>query len=62
MMPQDPNADPTILMVTDVDDPFAPGPRDRLMLNVKDDRERIDALLDKLLTLYNVEARKNLPI
>lgn len=51
----DANADPTIITVTDVDDPFAPLPRDVLMLNVKDDRDVIDALLDKILALYNVE-------
>ena len=32
------------------------------MLNVKDDRERIDAFLDRILNLYHVEARKKLPI
>lgn len=61
-MAQDANADPTILVVADVDDPFAPGPRERLMLNIKEDRDLIDALLDKLVTLYNIESRKNLPI
>jgi len=61
-MPLDPNADPTILHVNDILDPFAPGPRDRLMLNLKEDRERIEALLDKLLAIYNLDSRKNLPI
>ena len=32
------------------------------MLNIKDERELIDALLDKLIALYNIEQRKNLPI
>jgi len=32
------------------------------MLNLRDDRERIDALLDKLITMYHVESRKNLPL
>ena len=32
------------------------------MLNVKDDRDRIDLFLDKLIQLYYTEARKNLPI
>jgi len=32
------------------------------MLNVKDDRERIDAFLDKIVSLYHSEARKKLPI
>lgn len=61
-MPMDPNADPTILHVNDIQDPFAPGPRERLMLNLKEDRERIEALLDKLLAIYNLDSRKNLPI
>ena len=59
-MPLDPNADPTILHVADIDDPFAPLPRSRLMMNVTDDRERIDALLDKLIHLYYTDARKSL--
>ena len=54
-MPYDPNGDPSILMVTDVDDPFCPGPKNRLMLNLKEDRDRIDALIDKLILLYNNE-------
>lgn len=60
-MHQDANADPTVLVVTDIEDPFAPGPREKLMLNLKEDRDLIDALIDKLIVLYNVEARKNLP-
>ena len=32
------------------------------MLNVKDDRERIDAFLDKLITMYHVDSRRNLPL
>ena len=58
----DPNAEPSIFWVADVDDPFVPYPKQGLMLNVKEDRERIDAFLDKLITLYHVDSRKNLPI
>ena len=32
------------------------------MLNVKDDRDRIDLFLDKLIQLYYTEARKNTPV
>ena len=41
-----------MLWVADIDDPFAPAPRERLMVNAVQDRERIDAFLDKLLTMY----------
>lgn len=45
----DPNADATIYWVGDVDDPFVPYPKEGLMLNVSEDRERIDIFLDKLI-------------
>jgi hypothetical protein len=61
-LPIDPNAEPSVFWVSDVDDPFVPFPREGLMVNVKDDRERIDAFLEKLVALYYTEARKNLPI
>jgi hypothetical protein len=32
------------------------------MLNLKDDKERIDLFLDKLISLYYVEQRKNQPV
>ena len=51
-LPLDPNGEPSILIVADVDDPFTPAPRERLMLNAVQDRERIDSFLDKLLTIY----------
>jgi protein transport protein SEC24 len=31
-------------------------------VNPVDDRERIDAFLDKLLAMYYTDARKNMPI
>jgi protein transport protein SEC24 len=58
----DPNAEPSILWVNDVEDPFYPLPLETLMLNVRDDRERIDIFLDKLIQMYYVEHRRNLPI
>lgn len=45
----DPNGDPTILWVADTQDPFVPFPREKLMLNISSDRERIDIFLDKLI-------------
>ena len=58
----DPNAEPTILWVGDVEDPFVPYPREGLMLNVVSDRERIDVFLDKLINMYQIDQRKNSPI
>jgi len=58
----DPNAEPSIFFVSDVDEPFVPYPKEGLMVNLKDDRERIDIFIDKLLGMYYTEARKNLPI
>ncbi len=51
-----------IIWVTDIDDPFVPLPKQELMLKLKEDRDRIDFLLDKLVSMYFTEARKNLPI
>lgn len=61
-LPQDPNGEPSILIVADVDDPFSPAPRERLMLNAVQDRERIDAFLDKLLTMYQTEDKISSPM
>jgi len=62
VVPEDETKEPSILWVTDVDEPFVPFPQEKLMLNVTDDRARIDALLDRLISLYYLESRKNLPI
>jgi len=47
-MNSDPNGEPTILWVGDVVDPFIPLPKEKLMLNVANDREKIDIFLDKI--------------
>lgn len=60
-IPIDPNGEPTILWVADTEDPFVPFPRQKLMLNLTADRERIDAFLDKLLIMYNNDSRSNIP-
>ena len=60
-MPQDPNGEPNILWVGDITDPFIPYPKDKLMMNIVSDREKIDIFLDKLLTMHNVEQKKNMP-
>jgi len=54
-LPQDPNGEPTVLWVGDNVDPFVPYPKEKLMLNIVNDREKIDIFLDKLLTLHNAE-------
>jgi hypothetical protein len=61
-LPLDENAEPSIFLVNDVEDPFVPLPIDAVKLSVIDDRERIDIFLDKLITMYYTEARKNMPI
>lgn len=58
-VPLDENAEPSIFWMNDLDDPFHPLPIQTVMLNVKDDRDRIDIFLDKLIQLYYTEARKN---
>jgi hypothetical protein len=60
-MPQDPNGEPTILWVGDINDPFVPFPKEKLMMKVVEEREKIDIFLDKLLTFHNVEQKKNMP-
>ena len=52
---QDVNGEPNILWVSDVQDPFVPLPKDKLMLNLANDRERIDIFLDKLLLIHNTQ-------
>ena len=56
-MSNDIDAEPTIFWVGDVSDPFVPYPKEGLMLNLVEDRERIDMFLDKLITMYYTEAR-----
>lgn len=48
--------------MSDLEDPFFPLPSETVMLSIKDDRDRIDLFLDKLIQMYYTEARKNLPI
>jgi hypothetical protein len=50
--------EPTLLWVGDITDPFVPLPKDKLMLKVVDDRERIDVFLDKLLVMHTPENKK----
>ncbi len=47
-----------MLLVNDQVDPFVPLPKEKLLLKVVDDREKIDAFLDKLLTLHTMENKK----
>jgi protein transport protein SEC24 len=54
-MPQDPNGEPNILWVGDINDPFVPYPKEKLMMNVVDDRMKIDIFLDKLVMMHNAE-------
>ena len=59
---QDPNDEPKIYWVGDVEDPFAPCPASTLMLSLVEDRERIDAFIDRLVLMYHIEDRKKMQI
>jgi hypothetical protein len=54
----DPNGEPTILWVGDIQDPFVPLPKEKLLLRIVEDREKIDLFLDKLLNLHTPEHKK----
>lgn len=58
-MNTDPNGEPTILWVGDIIDPFIPLPKEKLMLNLVNDREKIDIFLDKLLNFHTIENKKS---
>lgn len=60
-MPTDANGEPTILWVADIEHPFVPFPKQKLMMNVVEDREKIDIFLDKLVNFHNLEAKKHAP-
>ena len=60
-LPQDPNGEPTILWVGDIDSPFVPYPKEKLMLKVVEDREKIDIFLDKLVNIHSLEQKKHMP-
>eukprot|EP00349_Pseudokeronopsis_sp_Brazil_P002794 CAMPEP_0202963266 /NCGR_PEP_ID=MMETSP1396-20130829/7245_1 /ASSEMBLY_ACC=CAM_ASM_000872 /TAXON_ID= /ORGANISM="Pseudokeronopsis sp., Strain Brazil" /LENGTH=361 /DNA_ID=CAMNT_0049684321 /DNA_START=1043 /DNA_END=2128 /DNA_ORIENTATION=+ len=59
-LPADPNGEPTVLWVGDVDNPFVPFPKEKLMLNVVRDREKIDIFLDKLANFHHLENKKHM--
>mmetsp|Transcript_23310 Transcript_23310/g.31181 ORF Transcript_23310/g.31181 Transcript_23310/m.31181 type:complete len:80 (+) Transcript_23310:1319-1558(+) len=54
-MPQDPNAEPQILQIGDLNDPFVPLPASKLLMNVTEDSERLYALIDKIYNMYGEE-------
>ena len=57
-LPLHEGGEPTILWVGDITDPFVPLPREKLMLKLYNDRAKIDAFLDRLLTLHTLENKK----
>ena len=57
-LPLNSDGEPTLLWVGDITDPFIPMPKERLLLKLVDDRERIDTFLDKLLNLHTSENKK----
>ena len=46
------------MYVGDIADPFIPLPKEKLMLKLVDDREKIDIFLDKLLNFHTMEHKK----
>jgi len=54
-MPSDPNGEPLILQVGDINDPYVPMPASKLLMNVAEEGERIHALLDKIYNMYSDE-------
>jgi hypothetical protein len=59
-MNTDPNGEPTILWVGDIEDPFVPLPKEKLMLRLVEDREKIDIFLDKLPNYHTIDNKKSL--
>lgn len=47
-LPQDENAEPTVMIVGDIERPFVPLPFSRLMLNVAQDKDKLCNLIDKV--------------
>lgn len=56
-----PEANPKIYVIQETKEMFAPLPTQHMMMNVSQDRERIDSLLDRLLEIHTIEANKSLP-
>lgn len=54
-MPQDPNGEPLILQVGDVNDPYIPLPPSKLLMNVVEDADSIYNLLDKLYNFFSAD-------
>jgi hypothetical protein len=51
-LPLDESAEPTILNVGDINNPFVPLPFTKLMLNVANDKSRLESLIDKIYNSY----------
>lgn len=60
-LPSHSAGEPTVLWIGDIQDPFVPLPKEKLLLKLVEDRERIDAFLDKLLTLHTPDHKKYQP-
>ena len=51
----DADAEPQVYQLGDVTDPFIPLPASKLLMNVAEDGERLNALLDKIYNMYGEE-------
>ena len=46
------DAEPQIYQVGDLTDPFIPLPASKLLMNLAEDNDKINALLDKIYNMY----------
>lgn len=54
-------SDPKVVILCDETTAFIPVPSSTLLLNLVDDREKLDYLLEKIQDLHNIENNKGLP-
>lgn len=51
-LPLDESAQPTVLIVSDITNPFVPLPFSKLMLNVGSEKDRLNSLIDRVYNQY----------
>ena len=56
------SGDPSVIMMTNVNNPFVPLPISRVFINLKDGKGQIDAILDKIITILETPNDFILPI
>ncbi|CDW72217.1 sec23 sec24 trunk domain containing protein [Stylonychia lemnae] len=53
-----PNGEPLIYIMANSEEPFLPIPQQQLLLHIRDQRQTIDYILDKILVLYTNQANQ----